>query len=388
MFLREVRGRKDRKDFLLTAKRIYSKDANWVRPLDREIEAIFDPAKNVFFNHGTASRWVLYNDSREEAGRIAAFIDYNTSEKQEQPTGGIGFFECINSREAAFLLFDTAREWLKSKGMEAMDGPINFGERDKYWGLLVGGFTHPAYEIAYNPPYYQALFEDYGFQSYYTAEGFHMNLDKPLPERFRKIAEWILKKPDYKFKHINWSNLDSDIDDFVEVYNEAWASFQDNFKPMKASYVKKTIKKVKMILEPEFIWIAYNKGRPIAIYLMWPDVNMILKHLDGKLSLPAMLKFLYLKRKKTITRARGVLMGVIPKFQNLGVESGLALNVYNSMKRMGHYNEIEFSWVGDFNPKMRRMWIQIGAEPMKNYITYRYLFDRNKEFKRYPIPEE
>jgi len=388
MLLDKVTTKKQKKQFLLVAREVYKNDEVWVRPLDREIESIFDPEKNVFFSHGKATRWILYNDSKELIGRIAVFIDYNTSERQDQPTGGMGFFECINNEEAAFLLFDTARDWLKEQGMEAMDGPINFGERDKYWGLLVDGFTHPAYEIAYNPPYYKKLYEDYGFQVYYKAEGFHMALDKPLPERFRKIAEWILKKPEYEFRHMEWKKMDQFIDDFVEVYNEAWASFQENFKPMKASYVKKTIKKVKMILEPEFIWLAYNQGRPIAIYLMWPDVNMILKHLDGKLSLLSTLKFLYLKRKKTITRARGVLMGVIPKFQNLGVESGLALNVYNSMKSMPHYKEIEFSWVGDFNPKMRKMWLHIGSEPFKNYITYRYLFDRNKEYKRYPIPED
>lgn len=388
MILKEVSTARDKKLFLKAAKEIYKNDKAWVRPLDKEINSIFDPEKNVFFNHGTAARWILYNDKRELIGRVAAFIDYNTSDKQEQPTGGMGFFECINNRDAAFLLFDTARKWLKELGMEAMDGPINFGERDKYWGLLVDGYTHPAYEIAYNHKYYQELYEDYGFQAYYKMEGFHLDLKKELPDRFRKIAEWILKKPDYEFRHMEWDKMDSYIDDFVKVYNEAWASFQENFKPVKASYVKKTIKKVKLILEPEFIWFAYNKGEPIAIYLMWPDVNMILKHLDGKLSFPALLKFLYLKRRKTITRARGVLMGVIPKFQNLGVESGLALNVYNSMLEMPHYKEIEFSWVGDFNPKMRKMWLQIGSDPVKNYIAYRYLFDRNKEFKRFPIAAE
>lgn len=388
MLLKEVSTKRERKQFLLVAKEVYKNDKNWVRPLNKEIDSIFNPDTNVFFGHGKAKRWILFDRQKNMLGRIAAFIDYKTSEKQDQPTGGMGFFECIDNKEAAFLLFDTARDWLKEEGMEAMDGPINFGERDKYWGLLVGGFTHPAYEIAYNHPYYQKLYEDYGFKTYYKAEGFHMDLNKPLPDRFRKIAEWIIKKPEYEFKHIEWSKVDQFVDDFVDVYNEAWASFQENFKPMKAPYVKKTIKKMKMILEPEFIWLAYNKGKPIAIYLMWPDVNMILKHLDGKLSLPAKIKFLYLKKKKTITRARGVLMGVIPKFQNLGVDSGLALNVYNSMKSMPHYKEIEFSWVGDFNPKMRKMWLHIGGEPVKNYITYRYLFDRNKKYKRYPIPED
>ncbi|HCC70367.1 MAG TPA: hypothetical protein DEQ09_04350 [Bacteroidales bacterium] len=115
---------------------------------------------------------------------------------------------------------------------------------------------------------------------------------------------------------------------------------------------------------------------------------MILKHLNGKLNLPAMAKFIYLKKKKTITRARGVLMGVIPPFQGRGVESGIILKVAEVIRRKPHYEEIEFSWVADFNPKMRKIFISVGAVPAKHYITYRYLFDRNAKFERYPIPND
>ena len=121
---------------------------------------------------------------------------------------------------------------------------------------------------------------------------------------------------------------------------------------------------------------------------MYPDVNLILKHLQGKLTLPAMLKFLYLKHKKTMTRARGVLMGVVPAFQNRGIEAGIILNLVRVFENLPHYTEIEFSWVGDFNPKMRKIFISVGSKSVKHYITYRYLFDRNAEFRRYPIPDE
>ena len=127
-------------------------------------------------------------------GRIAAFIDKNLAYTYDQPTGGIGFFECINDKESAFLLFDTAREWLKERGMEAMDGPINFGETDKYWGLLVNGFTHPSFEVPYNPPYYQDLFESYGFQTYYKMEGFHLDITKPLSEQIYENCRMGIKK--------------------------------------------------------------------------------------------------------------------------------------------------------------------------------------------------
>jgi len=387
MHIKEVTNNRTRKAFHEAARIIYRNDNVWVCPLDNEIEAIFTPGKNVFFNHGEASRWLLYDEGNLLIGRVAAFIDRNTAFRQDQPTGGMGFFECINNKEAAFLLFDTAREWLKERKMEAMDGPVNFGETDKYWGLLVDGFTHPSYEITYNHPYYRELFESYGFQTYYKQEGFHLDLKKELPPKFMKIAEWVAKKPDYSFSHFEWKKADKYINDFAEVFNVAWATFKENFEPLEPSYIKKTLQKARAIIDEEFIWLAYNKGKPIAIYLMYPDVNQILKKLNGKLTLPAMLRFLWLKKKKTMTRARGVLMGVIPSFQGLGVEAGIILNIARVMAGKPHYTEIEFSWVGDFNPKMRKIFMAVGSVPVKHYITYRYLFDRNKPFKRYPIPE-
>jgi hypothetical protein len=388
MKITEVSDRRSRKAFLSVPKIIYRDDGTWVCPLDKEIESIFDPGKNVYFQHGEATRWILRDDRGALIGRVAAFIDRKTAGKHDQPTGGMGFFECINDQEAANLLFDNSRDWLRERGMEAMDGPVNFGETDKYWGLLVDGFTHPSYEIAYNHPYYQELFESYGFKTYYKQEGFHLDITQPLPPRIQKIAEWIAQKPDYKFEHFDWKQKDRFIKDFVTVFNEAWASFKENFEPLEVSYIKKTIQKARAIIDKEFVWIAYNKGKPIAIYLMYPDVNQILKHLNGRMTLPAMLKFLYLKRKKTMTRARGVLMGVIPSFQGMGVEAAIILNLEKVFERKSHYTEIEFSWVGDFNPKMRKIFVGVGCKSVKHYITYRYLFDRNREYKRYPIPVE
>jgi len=382
----EVKTPRTRKAFHNTARLIYRNDDTWVCPLDKEIESIFTPGENSFFNHGEATRWVLLDNRNNPVGRVAAFIDHKSSELQEQPTGGMGFFECINDREAAFLLFNTAREWLKGRGMEAMDGPINFGETDKYWGLLVDGFTHPSYEIVYNHKYYRNLFEEYGFKTYYKMEGFHLDVKKDLPPRFLKIAEWIENKPDYSFRHMDWKKVDQQLPDFVEVFNQAWADFKENFEPLKPEYIKKTLKKARAIIEEEFIWIAYFKEKPVAIYLMYPDVNLIFKHLNGKLTITAMIKFLWLKKKKTMTRARGVLMGVVPSFQGKGVESGIILNVARAIRNKPHYTEIEFSWVGDFNPKMRKIFLSVGSVPVKHYITYRYLFDRDKEFKRYPVP--
>ncbi len=382
-----VSDNRTRKDFLDTARRIYREDDTWVCPLDGEIEAIFDPRANIFFRHGEAARWILKDAGGHLTGRIAAFINRKANEMLEQPTGGVGFFECIHDQGAAQLLFDTAKNWLAGRGMQAMDGPINFGETDKYWGLLVEGFTHPSYEIAYNHPYYRELFENYGFQTYYRQEGFHLDVTKPLPERFSRIAEWVARKPGYEFRHFKWSQQAEFVNDFMEVFNTTWPTFKPDFTPLTPEYINKTLKKARAIIEEEFIWIAYHEGKPIAIYLMYPDVNQILKHLNGKLHLLNKLRFLYLKSKKTMTRARGVLMGIVPGYQGMGVEAAIILKLAEVFQRKSHYREIEFSWVGDFNPKMRKVFLSVGSVSAKHYITYRYLFDRNAEFKRYPIPE-
>ncbi|MCX6301245.1 MAG: GNAT family N-acetyltransferase [Bacteroidia bacterium] len=388
MNLIKVSDRKTEEMFLDTARIIYKNDSTWVCPLDNDIKTVFDPEKNPYHKHGVVERWVLTDDNKKLIGRIAAFVDFNLANTYDQPTGGMGFFECIDDKNAAFLLFDTAKEWLKEKGMEAMDGPINFGETDKYWGLLVDGFTHPSFDIAYNYPYYQNLFESYGFQVYYKMEGFHLDITRPLPERFTKIAQWVANKPGYEFRHFSWEEQEKFTKDFAVVFNEAWASFKTHFEPLESDYIRQTLHKAKPILDEEMIWLAYFEGKPIAIYLMFPDFNQILKHLNGKLHLINKLKFVLLKSRKVITRARGMLMGVIPKFQKMGIESAFILNLVDVFKRKPHYTEIEFSWVGDFNPKMRRIFISVGSIPVKNYITYRYLFDRTKEYKRYPIPGE
>jgi hypothetical protein len=240
--------------------------------------------------------------------------------------------------------------------------------------------------VPYNHKYYKELFESYGFRAYYKMEGFHLDLTQPLSDRFIKIAQWVIRKPGYEFRHFTWKEQDKFTEDFATVFNEAWASFKKNFEPLEAAYIKGVLKKAKAIIDEEFIWFAYFEGKPIAIYLMFPDLNQILRHLNGRLNLVTMIKFLYLKKRNTMTRAKGLLMGVVPKFQNHGIESAFILKVREAIMKKPHYTEVEFSWVADFNPKMIKIFISVGSVPVKNYITYRYLFDRSKEFKRYPIP--
>ncbi len=148
-----VRTKQDITKFYDVARWVYRDNPYWVCPLDSVIEDIFDPKKNVFFQHGSAERWILQDDKGRYIGRVAAFINEKKAYNFDQPTGGLGFFEVVNNKQAAFKLFDTAKAWLQERGMEAVDGPINFGENDNFWGLLVEGFeSTPAFGMNYHQP--------------------------------------------------------------------------------------------------------------------------------------------------------------------------------------------------------------------------------------------
>jgi GNAT superfamily N-acetyltransferase len=382
----EVKDHKTKRDFLELVVDIYKHDPNYVRPLDLEIESIFDPSKNNFHSHGSVTRWVLYNDSYTAIGRVAAFINEKKAYTFEQPTGGMGFFECIDDDNAAKILMDTARNWLQSKGMEAMDGPINFGENDNFWGLLIWGFTHPAIGMNYNPPYYQKFFESYGFKTYFEQVSNHLDLTKKLPERFAKIADWVTKKEGYHFEHFKINQLEKYSNDFQEIYNDAWR-FHENFTEMNAITVQESLEKIKPFMDERLILFAYVNNEPAAFIVIVPDLNQIVKHLNGKLNFMSKLKFIYHKWVGTMNRLRVIIMGVKPKYQKLGLESALIMKAHDVVMPMNKYKEVELSWVGDFNPKMRAIHESMGATLGKKHITYRCLFNDTKDFKRSSIIE-
>lgn len=384
MHLIEVNSPSTRKEFLETAAIVYKNDPHWVRPLDEEIEAIFDPSKNNFHQHGEACRWILKNDEGQLVGRVAAFINQQKAYSFDQPTGGMGFFECINNKEAAFLLFDTCKKWLAERGMEAMDGPINFGENDNFWGLLVEGFTHPGIGMNYNPEYYKDFFEAYGFHMYFQQVSNHLDITKPFPERFAKIADWVAKKDGYSFEHLKLNNLDKYAKEFMEIYNDAWR-FHENFTPMEKKTVNESLYKIRQIIDERFIWFAYVNGDPAAFVIVLPDANQLLKYMNGKTDLWAKLKFAYHKWRGAINRLRVVIMGVKPEYQKLGLESALIMKLHEIVIPMNHYKEVELSWVGDFNPKMRALHESTGAVLGKIHYTYRRLFDETKNASRSTI---
>lgn len=379
----KVTSKKLIKEFLDFPNTLYKNDLNWVRSLDEDLEKIFNPKKNKLFKKGDAIRWILTDSNKNTIGRIAAFYNEKTANKNDQPTGGCGFFECINNPNASKLLFDASKEWLASKGMEAMDGPINFGSREHFWGCLSDGFSEPIYNMPYNHSYYNNLFEAYGFQNYFNQYTYYLplvlgNFQPIINEKATKIR----KNPDITFGFHDKRNPMRSATNFMTVFNAAWAKFP-GVKPISKNQATALFKSMKQIIDPKLIIFAYHLGNPIAFFIMIPDLYQITKRFNGNFNLFNKLRFLYLlKVKKVCTRAVGLIFGVIPEFQGMGVAEGMIVHFEDEITQGVNYKHLEMNWIGDFNPKMINLVKQIGSKVVKTHITYRYLFDRNKEFSR------
>ena len=375
------------KDFISVNVKINRSYDNYIRPLDNDIRAVFDKKKNKFLKKGKFQRWILKSDEKEILGRIAAFVNPRYKNKGDKMKPGcFGFFDCINDQEAANILLDTAKEWLEKQGFNAMDGPINIGDRDKFWGLLIEGFHPPQYGIAWNPPYYQSLFENYGLEIFYKQNCWGIDCEEisQLNSKFYEYHAKFADDPEWHSEHYDKKKLEKYAKDFCIVYNDAWAKHGGNkTMPEKAGIA--LFKSMNPIINEYLITFIYHNDRPVAFWVNIPDVNQVFKYFNGQMSLWHKLKFLRIKKKRMGSGFVGIVFGVIPEYQGKGVDYFLIVEGENYLKKNTHFRKLELQWQGDFNPIMNNISKKLGASLTRVLATYRYQFDRSLPFERHPI---
>lgn len=358
MRILEVKTAKLFKDFLDVPKTIYAQDKKYIPAIRQEIQKLLwdDPEP------GTVGLWLVKDDAGKAIGRIAAFVNKGNK-------GGLGFFECIDSDEAAKKLLDNGVDWLRSRDIQQVEAPVNYGERDKFWGLRVKGFDRPSYQENYNPPYYIRFFEDYGFEPSFKQSTQEVNPSTFNLVKMKPLADKVNSNPDVEIRCIEKGKLEEYAADFTTIYNEAWKQ-HEHFKPLTESQVLKLMKSMKSVMREDLIWFTYVKKRPAAFYVSILEANEIFQHLDGNLNAWGKLKFLYYRYTKPITKIRGLVFGVIPEYQGMGLTTGMMLKVFDVFKKDKNLKTSELAWIGDFNPKMLALMRSIGAQEVKQHVTY------------------
>ncbi len=378
----EVSTTEQARQWINLPRKLYTGDPVWVCPLDEEITKVFDPNKNPAFKHGEAARWLALSDAGEPLGRIAAIVDHDRARRYDRPLGAFGFFECVHRPEVAAALFAAAHVWLRARGMAGAVGPANFGENDRYSGLLIDGYTHPAFGMNYNPSYYTQLVEQAGYRRYYDQVSMHLPITTTPPERYQKVYQWLRqRRPDVTFSYPTASTLDSYARHFQTIYNDAWQHHL-HFTPITDAQAQALANDLRPIMLPRMMIFAFVGGEPAGMLLSLPDLNQIFKPLVGRFPLWQKLLFLWrsqqefawYRRRGILTRLRTVVVGVRPQFQKLGLDVSMVAEGHIAARHYG-ITEVELGWVGDWNPLSRALQAGSGAEPGKVHRTYRIHFD-------------
>jgi GNAT superfamily N-acetyltransferase len=367
--VRPVRGRRDLHAFIRVPFRLH-RGTPWVPPLIMERREFLNREKNPFFAHGEAEYFLAERDG-EVVGRITAHVDERWTQHNGGNDGMFGFFECERSPETAKALMDAAAGWLRERGRERMLGPMDFTTNDEC-GVLVEGFDLDPFVLEpWHPPYYQELVEGLGLAKAMDLLMWRLELGQlKQGDRFHDLihqaAETSAKEHGVVIRHMRKRDLEAEVMRFMEVYNEAWDR-NWGFVPVSEEEVRFQAKNLKPILDENWAMIAERDGEVVGAALTLPDVNQVLKGMNGRLLPFGWLRFLTGRRK--VDRVRVFALGVKPQYQHFGVAAALYVEHVQVAARV-RQKWGEMGWILEVNEPMNRAMEGMGGEVVKRYRVY------------------
>ena len=325
--IRQIDSKADRKKFVKMPWLVYKDDPKWVPPLIMDRLETIDPKKNPFFEHAEAALFLAERDDGVAVGRISAHINHLHNEYHNDKAGFFGWFESIDDPKVAGALLETAEGWLKDRGCDQALGPECWSVNEEVGVLAEDREGPPMIMCCYTPPYYTKLLEGAGYEKAKDLYGWFYEIGK-IPEAPLQIADAVDKHPGLKIRFCDPKNMARDVRIVRDVFNAAWSK-NWGYVPWTEAEVEHSAKMMKMIMIPEFTAIAEVDGEPAGIMLAFPNINEVIKDLNGRLFPTGMLKLVYrlmLGRHK-FNSARLFLLGVKPKFRG-SVLGGLSVRLY------------------------------------------------------------
>jgi GNAT superfamily N-acetyltransferase len=376
IIIRPVLTKADKLAFVDLPYRLYANDPNWVPPLRNEVHALITPGKNPWFEHGRAQLF-LAERSGHVVGRISAHIDdlalAQPAEQGMGPgTGNWGLMEA-EDEQIAQALITSAEAWLRGEGMIRALGPLSLSIWDEP-GLLTMGHDHPpTVMMGHNRAEYQGWVEGAGYAEVKRLTTSDVPIVNSFPEIVNRIVASGEKSSRIRIRHVDKRNFDAEAALILSILNDAWS---DNwgFIPITDAEIAHVGKKLKPLVFEDLIRIAEYDGRPIAFMMVLPDLNEVLKGLNGSLFPFGWAKLLWWLRKPKVRTMRVPLMGVVKDYQSSRLASQLAFMMVEYIRRdaVAKYGATrgEFGWVLEDNVGMNAVSTAIEAPTNKVYTLY------------------
>ncbi len=369
--IRRVQSKRERKQFIKFAWKVYRKDPEldryWVPPVIADYMKTLDTGKYPLYDHADLALFTAWKNGRM-AGTIAAVENRRHNEVHRDKVGFWGFFECIDDQGVANALFDAASQWLKAKGLDTMRGPASPSMNDQC-GMLVRGFdSPPVFLMLYNPPYYNNLVTNAGHRTGQELLAWYIDQDLIDIERLGRIAQHVMKREQLSIRTINMKDFDNEVALIRGIYNKAWEK-NWGFVPMTDREFAGMAKSMKAVAKEHFIYFVENReGKTVGFSLTLPDMNIPLKHVNGNPFTPwGLFKLWWYGRN--ISAFRTITMGVLPEYRNKGIDSILNAHISQYGGKYGLHSS-EMSWVLKSNEAMSKLAKVIGGIPYKEYVIY------------------
>ncbi len=365
--IKKVQSSEDLNQFIRLPWNIYTDDPNWVPPLIFERKKFLNPQINPFFEHAEMELFMVIDNSKP-VGRIALILDKNYNEFHSEKTGFFGMFECVNDKEPAALLFEKAKEWCQENQLDRLLGPMNLSTNHEC-GLMLEGFEDPPMVgIPYNPPYYSEILERNGFTKAKDLLSYKLDYPNKIPDYMERANKLIQKRNRFTLKNLQMEDYANEVKKIWDLYNSAW-SYNWGFVPMNFKEFEYFAQEIEHFVLPEMCFIAYKDDEPVGFSLTLPDINQILKTMNGRLFPSGFFKFI-LNRKKVDTY-RVLTLGVKKKYQRTGIDVVFYYETYKQCIEK-HVRIIEMSWVLEDNLAMVGPLERMGAILYKRHRIYEH----------------
>jgi hypothetical protein len=362
-----VEGGSERKDFIDLPWILYAGYPRWVPPLKKEVRRLLDPSRHPFWL-SAERRLFLARRGSQAVGRIAGIIDRRYNEFHGEQMGIWGFFECLDDPAAAAALFSAVETWARGKGMDFVRGPLNPSTNYEV-GLLVDGFDYPpALMMPYNPPYYSRLVESCGFAKEKDLFAFLIDGDYRLPEWMDSLAGRISRKKGIHIRPFRPKDEDAEFARIKEIYNDSWSA-NWGFVPLSDGEMRDFQKSVMTFADPDLAFFIYYEDEPAAVCVIFPDINPLLKRLNGRIGPLGPLKVLLYRRE--ITGLRCLMFGIKDKYRQLGIPMLAFHHIFEVVRKKDKYRSLELGWTLEDNEAVNTLAVEAGARPYKRYRVFR-----------------
>jgi hypothetical protein len=362
-----VEKRSELKDFIDLPWKIYAEYPKWVPPIKKEVRRMLDTGLHPFWEFSERILFLARRGSKT-VGRIAGIIDRHHNEFHGEQMGIWGFFECADDPKAASSLFSSVETWARWKGMTFVQGPLNPSINYEA-GLLIEGFEYPpALMMTYNPPYYPRLVESCGFTKEKELFSFLVKWPYRLPEWLERLAERLAQKKGIRIRAFRLKDPVPELALVREIYNDCWSK-NWGYVPLSDHEIREIGKSMVQIADQDLAFFIYYEGEPAGVCVILPDINPLLKRLNGRIGLSGLLKFLLYRRK--ITGLRGLLFGVKEKYRQLGLPLLAFRHLYEVVRRKGIYRYLELGWTLEDNESINFLVEEAGAKIHNKYSIFR-----------------